>query len=81
MYNTNIHAEINNEGSCKCFKCGYEGKMDYDTNTLEFECPVCKNRDLKSMSIVLRVCGYLSSKGKFIAGRFKDIINRVKHLE
>lgn len=81
MYNTNIHAEINNEGSCKCFKCGYEGKMDYDTNTLEFKCPICKNRDLKSMSIVLRVCGYLSSKGKFIAGRFKDIINRVKHLE
>ena len=81
MYNTNIHAEINNEGSCKCFKCGYEGKMDYDKDTLEFICPQCKNRDLESMSIVLRVCGYLSSKGKFIAGRFKDIINRVKHLE
>ena len=81
MYNTNIHAEINNEGSCKCFKCGYEGKMDYDKDTLEFVCPQCKNRDLSSMSIVLRVCGYLSSKGKFIAGRMKDIINRVHHLE
>ena len=33
MYNTNIHAEINNEGSCKCFKCGYEGKMNYDKDT------------------------------------------------
>lgn len=80
MYNNNIHAEINNEGSCKCFKCGYEGKMDYDTNTLEFICPNCKNKDLNTMSIVLRVCGYLSKKGKFIAGRMKDIINRVHHL-
>ena len=81
MYDTNIHAEINNEGSCKCFKCGYEGKMNYDKDTLEFVCPNCKNKDLKSMSIVLRVCGYLSSKGKFVAGRMKDIINRVRHLE
>jgi ribonucleoside-triphosphate reductase len=80
MYNTNIHAEINNEGSCKCFKCGYEGKMDYDKETLEFVCPQCKNKDLNWMSIVLRVCGYLSKKGSFIAGRMKDIINRVKHL-
>lgn len=81
IYNTNIHAEINNEGSCKCFKCGYEGKMDYDKDNLDFICPNCKNKDLKNMSIVLRVCGYLSSKGKFIAGRMKDIINRVHHLE
>lgn len=80
MYNNNIHAEINNEGSCKCFKCDYEGKMDYDINTLEFVCPNCKNKDLKNMSIVLRVCGYLSRKGTFIAGRMKDIINRVHHI-
>ena len=80
MYNTNIHAEINNEGSCKCFKCGYEGKMDYDKNTLEFICPNCGNKDLSEMSIVLRVCGYLSKKGNFIAGRMKDIINRVHHI-
>lgn len=80
MYETNIHAEINNEGSCKCFKCGYEGKMDYDKETLDFICPSCGNKDLNLMSIVLRVCGYLSKKGKFIAGRMKDIINRVRHL-
>lgn len=80
MYNNNIHAEINNEGSCECFKCGYEGKMDYDVDTLEFVCPKCKNRDLSFMSIVLRVCGYLSKKGSFIAGRMKDIINRVRHI-
>ncbi len=80
IYNNNIHAEINNDGSCKCFKCGYEGKMDYDSKTLEFICPNCKNRDLSFMSIVLRVCGYLSSKGTYIAGRFKDIINRIKHI-
>ena len=55
--------------------------MNYDKDTLEFVCPQCKNRDLSSMSIVLRVCGYLSSKGKFIAGRMKDIVNRVHHLE
>ena len=55
--------------------------MDYDTKTLEFICPNCNNKDLKSMSIVLRVCGYLSKKGKFITGRMKDIINRIHHLE
>ena len=81
MYENNIHAEINNNGSCECFKCGYKGKMDYDSETLDFICPSCGNRDLKDMSIVLRVCGYLSNKGSFVAGRMLDLVNRHIHLQ
>ncbi|MEO2600989.1 anaerobic ribonucleoside-triphosphate reductase [Clostridium butyricum] len=80
IYNTNIHAEINNQDCCECFNCGYEGKMDYDNKTLEFVCPSCGNKDLNKMSIVVRICGYLSNKGSYVAGRMRDVINRVRHI-
>lgn len=80
MYKNNIHAEINSQSDCTCFKCGYKGKFKIDKKTLEWVCPNCGNKDQEEMSIVLRVCGYLSDKGKFVYGRMMDIISRVTHI-
>lgn len=80
IYENNAHAEINSQNSCRCFKCGYEGKMDYDNEKDKWFCPNCKNDDKEYLSIVLRICGYLSEKGVFAFGRMKDILSRVYHL-
>lgn len=79
IYENNIHAEINTE-SDTCADCGYSGCMDNDPNTLEWVCPQCSNRNQDRLSVIRRVCGYLSDKGQFMFGRMMDILNRVKHI-
>jgi ribonucleoside-triphosphate reductase len=80
IYDNNTHAEINSQSDCVCYKCGYKGKFENDKDTLEWICPNCKNQDQSLMSIVLRVCGYLSDKGNFVLGRMKDIVSRIIHI-
>ena len=81
MYENNTHAEINSQSDCTCYKCGYKGKF-VNENKGEFKwiCPCCGNDNQEEMSIVLRVCGYLSNKGKYVKGRMKDILARVIHI-
>lgn len=80
IYENNTHAEINTE-SDYCYKCGYSGPFkNSDSEDLHWYCPNCGNEDPNEMSVVRRVCGYLSDKGIFILGRMKDIVNRIKHL-
>lgn len=81
IYENNTHAEINSQSDGYCYECGYKGKMDNE-NKGEFNwiCPNCGNKNQDRLSVVLRCCGYLSSKGVFTTGRMKDILDRVTHL-
>lgn len=78
IYETIIYAEINFESDV-CGKCGYQGVMDNDPETLNWICPQCKNDDQMTISVVRRTCGYLGET-EWTDGRKLDILNRVKHL-
>lgn len=80
IYENNIHAEINTQSDCYCHKCGYKGKFEIDKDNFKWICPGCGNDDPKQMTIVIRVCGYLSDKGIFTHGRMMDIASRKVHI-
>ena len=78
IYETIMYAEINFESDV-CGACGYSGTMDNDSETLDWVCPQCGNRDQMTLSVVRRTCGYLGET-VWTKGRKLDILNRVKHL-
>ena len=78
IYERIMYAEINFESDV-CGKCGYEGVMDNDPETLNWICPQCENDDQLTLSVVRRTCGYLGET-EWTDGRKLDILNRVKHL-
>lgn len=64
-----------------CGKCGFMGEAKATSEG--FTCPQCENRDSASLSVTRRVCGYLGSPNArpFNAGKQKEVIRRVKHLQ
>lgn len=78
MYETIMYAEINFESDV-CGVCKYSGVMDNDSETLDWVCPQCGNRDQSKLSVIRRTCGYLSET-IWTKGRKLDILNRVKHI-
>ena len=64
-----------------CGKCGFMGETKATAEG--FTCPDCGNNDSASLSVTRRVCGYLGSPNArpFNAGKQKEVIRRVKHLE
>lgn len=74
-----IHYMGINQPVDKCHICGYKGEF---TATKEgFTCPQCGNHDSNEMSVIRRVCGYLSQPNArpFNKGKQEEIMNRVKH--
>lgn len=63
--------------SCAC--CGFRGEAR--ATAAGYECPVCENRDSRSLSVTRRVCGYLGEANArpFISGKQKEVMLRVKH--
>lgn len=81
IYDNNTHAEINSQSDGYCYVCGYKGKMNNENEgDFNWSCPNCENNDQSKLSVVLRCCGYLSSKGVFTTGRMKDILDRIVHI-
>ena len=81
IYDTTMYAELNSK-SDYCMECGYDGEIEMKkdkSGKLYWECPNCGNKDLSKMTIVRRVCGYLSSNAAN-QGRMADIHDRVIHL-
>lgn len=81
IYDNTMYAELNSK-SDYCMECGYDGEIEMKTDKtgkLYWECPNCGNKDLNKMTIVRRVCGYLSSNTAN-QGRMADIHDRVIHL-
>ena len=81
IYDNTMYAELNSK-SDYCMECGYDGEVEMkkdESGKLYWQCPNCGNTDLNRMSIVRRVCGYLSSNTAN-QGRMADIHDRVLHL-
>ena len=77
IYENIMYAELNTK-SDYCQVCGYEGEIRINDN-LEWECPVCGNRDQRKMNVVRRTCGYLG-ENYWNVGKTKEIRSRVMHL-
>ena len=75
-----MYAEFNTKLDY-CHECGWDKEiiMIEENGKLRWKCPNCGNTDLNKMTIVRRVCGYLSSNTAN-QGRMADIRDRVLHL-
>jgi ribonucleoside-triphosphate reductase len=83
IYENNIYAEINTK-SDHCQVCGYdkEIKLIDEDGKLIWECSNCGNRDVRTMDITRRTCGYKgTARNGWNQGRLGDIHDRVMHLD
>ena len=83
IYDNTIYAEINTKMD-HCDECGYDGEIflvEDKYGELVWECPNCGNRNVDSMNVVRRVCGYLGNAAKGLnTGRTQEIHDRVLHV-
>ena len=83
IYNNNMYAELNTK-SDYCQKCGWDKEINLidEDGQLIWECPNCGNRDVKTMDITRRTCGYkATARNGWNQGRLGDIRDRVEHLD
>ena len=83
IYNNIMYAELNTK-SDYCQKCGWskEIKLIDEGGKLIWECPNCGNRDVRTMDITRRTCGYKgTARNGWNQGRLGDIHDRVPHLD
>lgn len=83
IYDYNMYAELNTK-SDYCQKCGWdkEIKLIDEDGKLIWECPNCGNRDVRTMDITRRTCGYKgTARNGWNQGRLGDIHDRVPHLD
>ena len=77
IYDNISYAEFNT--TCDfCHVCGYDGEILVNDD-LEWECPVCHNKDKSKMNVTRRTCGYLG-ENFWNEGKTKEIKSRVMHL-
>lgn len=62
-----------------CHKCGYDGEISVDAESVHWQCPNCKNDDRSKLTVIRRTCGYLG-ENFWNEGRTKDIASRVLHI-
>lgn len=74
-----IHYMGINQPVDKCHICGFKG--EFTASREGFTCPQCGNHDGSQMSVIRRVCGYLSQPNSrpFNKGKQEEIMSRVKH--
>lgn len=77
IYDNIQYAEFNTK-SDYCQVCGFDGEITLNDD-LEWECPVCHNKDRDKLNIVRRTCGYLGEKF-WNVGKTKEIKSRVMHV-
>ena len=77
IYDNIQYAEFNTK-SDYCHVCGFDGEIKINDD-LEWECPVCGNKDQKKMNVTRRTCGYLG-ENFWNVGKTKEIKSRVLHL-
>ena len=66
-----------------CLECNYHGLMEnLDECNNDYRCPNCSNEDKTKMSIVVRLCGYISSISErpSVDMKMREINNRVTHV-
>lgn len=83
IYNNNMYAELNTK-SDYCQNCGWDKEINLidEDGKLIWECPNCGNRDVRTMDITRRTCGYKgTARNGWNQGRLGDIHDRVEHLD
>jgi len=78
IYHNVQYAEINTK-SDTCYKCGFNGEILLDKESLEWYCPSCGNKDKTEMQVMRRTCGYIGTNF-WNKGRTAEIGDRVLHL-
>ena len=78
IYHNIQYAEINTKSDV-CYKCGFNGEILLDKETLEWYCPCCGNKDRSEMQVMRRTCGYIGTNF-WNKGRTAEIGDRVLHL-
>ena len=80
IYDNIMYAEINSKSDF-CQVCGFDGeiKIVEVNGKLEWECPVCGNRDQHKLNVARRTCGYIGTQF-WNQGRTAEIRDRVLHL-
>lgn len=80
IYDNIMYAEINSKSDF-CQVCSFDGeiKIVEDNGKLEWECPVCSNRDQHKLNVARRTCGYIGTQF-WNQGRTAEIRDRVMHL-
>lgn len=78
IYHNIQYAEINTKSDL-CFKCGFNGEMKLDKESLTWHCPSCGNDDESELQVMRRTCGYIGSS-YWNKGRTAEIGDRVLHL-
>lgn len=73
------YCEFNIRHADVCHVCGYHGEIQYAGKGI-WKCPNCGNTDIRLMTRVRRVCGYLSSND-WNTARTDEINNRVIHIQ
>lgn len=65
----------------ECYKCGYKG--EFTASTEGYRCPSCGNNEEGTVSVIRRVCGYLSAPDArpFNFGKQAEVGRRVKHMK
>lgn len=77
IYDNIQYAEFNTKCDF-CHECGYDCEIIVNDD-LEWECPVCHNKDHSKMNVTRRTCGYLG-ENFWNEGKTKEIKSRVMHL-
>ena len=78
IYHNIQYAEINTKSDV-CYKCGFNGEMQLDKESLTWHCPSCGNDDESELQVMRRTCGYIGSS-YWNKGRTAEIGDRVLHL-
>ncbi len=81
MYENIMYAELNIK-SDYCQACGNEVEMKIiDKNgTLDWQCPICGNKDHDKMRVSRRTCGYIGNN-YWNQGRTQEIKERYVHID
>ena len=77
IYDNIQYAEFNTK-SDYCHVCGFDGEITINDD-LEWECPVCGNKDHSKMNVTRRTCGYLG-ENFWNVGKTKEINSRTLHI-
>lgn len=78
MYENIKYAEMNGKFDY-CQKCGFEGEILLNQE-MEWYCPNCNNKDLNTMNVARRTCGYIGDNW-WNPGRTAEIHDRYVHVD
>ena len=78
IYDVIQYAEFNTKSDF-CHECSFDGEIIINKD-LEWECPICHNKDRDKLNVTRRTCGYLGDNF-WNKGKTQEISSRVLHVD